>query len=77
MATSRPQENPRQIVTQFGNTAIPNAMKDYRFLRLEWTELDEKLEYILRYNISRSGFWLSSAPHERIYRTPLETIESL
>ncbi|XP_055299424.1 uncharacterized protein LOC129566997 [Sitodiplosis mosellana] len=65
MATARPPENSREIVTQFGKAPISNPMKDYRYLRLEWTELDEKVEYILRYNISRSGFWLSSAPHER------------
>lgn len=65
MATARPPENPREIVTQFGKTSTSNPMKDYRFLRFEWTELDEKIEYILRFNISRNGFWLSSAPHER------------
>lgn len=72
MATARPPENAREIVTQFGKAPVTNPMKDYRFLRLEWTELDERFEYILRYNISRSSFWLSSAPHERNYREFLE-----
>lgn len=65
-ATAKPPEDPREIVTQFGKTPVStNPMKDYRYLRLEWTELDQKIEYILRYNTSRSGFWMSSAPHER------------
>ncbi|XP_031621577.1 uncharacterized protein LOC116339689 [Contarinia nasturtii] len=64
MATLRPLENPKEIVTQFGTSPSVNPMKDYRFLRLQWTELDTKLEYILRYNTSRKGFWFSSSPHE-------------
>lgn len=67
MATARPPENAREIVTQFGKVPVSNPMKDYRYLRLEWTELDERVEYILRYNNSRTSFWLSSAPHERNY----------
>lgn len=48
----------------------PNAMNSYRYLRLEWTEQTEKpekLEYILRYNTTRRGFWMSAAPHKRKY----------
>lgn len=70
MATLKPPENPKEIVTQFGPKAQPNAFKDkdnYRYLKLEWIEVDEKWEYILRYNSSRNGFWLSSAPHKRNY----------
>lgn len=42
--------------------ATPNMVHDYHFLRLEWTEEEEKFEYVLRYNISRNGFWIASAP---------------
>ena len=72
MATARPPENAREIVTQFGKAPVSNPMRDYRFLRLEWTELDERVEYILRYNTSRNSFWLSSAPHERNCQKNLE-----
>lgn len=67
LATLRPPENPREIVTQFGPRPLSNAFKDYRFLKLEWIDLDEKLEFILKYNVSRNGFWQSSAPHQRNY----------
>lgn len=66
MATARPMENPREIVTQFGKSTTSNLIKDYRYLRLGWTD-DVEQEYILCYNMSRNGFWLSSAPHERNY----------
>lgn len=33
-----------------------------RFLRLIWEEKDSSLEYTLRFNDSRPGFWVSSAP---------------
>lgn len=68
LATYRPPENPKEIITQFGPRPIPsNTLKDYRYLKLEWIDLDEKLEFILKYNVSRNGFWLSSAPHQRNY----------
>ncbi|XP_053681017.1 uncharacterized protein LOC128731889 [Anopheles nili] len=37
----------------------PNSM---RLLRLIWDESENTLEYTLRYNTSRPGFWLSAAP---------------
>lgn len=40
----------------------PNQAQDYHFLRLEWTEGDDKMEFILRYNVTRNGFWIASAP---------------
>lgn len=43
-------------------TPTPTMVHDYRFLRLEWTDEDEKIEFILRYNITRNGFWIASAP---------------
>ncbi|XP_053695654.1 uncharacterized protein LOC128743154 [Sabethes cyaneus] len=33
-----------------------------RYMRLIWDEKDHTLEYTLRYNNSRPGFWISSAP---------------
>lgn len=33
-----------------------------RFLKLLWDEKDHTLEYTLRFNNSRPGFWISSAP---------------
>lgn len=66
MATLKPPENPREIVTQFGPKMPSSALKEYRYLKLDWIELEDKWEYILRYNVSRNGFWLSSAPHKRI-----------
>lgn len=58
------QNNANNGVTQFGPVnAPPNQNIQYRFLRLEWTENQEKFEYILRYNMTRRGFWLSAAPY--------------
>lgn len=34
----------------------------FRYLRLIWDEKDHTLEYTLRFNSSRPGFWISSAP---------------
>lgn len=39
----------------------------YNYLRLIWDETDTSLEYTLRYNNSRKGFWLSSTPQQGIY----------
>ncbi|XP_055548662.1 uncharacterized protein LOC129732138 [Wyeomyia smithii] len=33
-----------------------------RYMRLIWDEKDHTLEYTLRYNNSRPGFWISSSP---------------
>lgn len=41
----------------------------YNYLRLIWDETDTSLEYTLRYNNSRKGFWLSSTPQQGIYNT--------
>ncbi|XP_062564487.1 uncharacterized protein LOC134227184 [Armigeres subalbatus] len=34
----------------------------FRYLRLIWDEKDHTLEYTLRFNSTRPGFWISSAP---------------
>lgn len=54
------------MVTQLSPRGLPpNAMNNFRYLRLEWTEQNEKLEYYLRYNSTRRGFWMSGAPIHR------------
>lgn len=35
-----------------------------RYLRLIWDEKGSNLEYTLRYNSSRAGFWISSGPQK-------------
>lgn len=40
------------------------SVKEYRTLRLLWEDrATSDIEYQLRYNNSRRGFWVSSAPH--------------
>lgn len=57
--------------TTYGN--YPSARKqhlydlrhttaDVKFLRVIWDENGESTEYHVRYNVSRSGFWISSGP---------------
>lgn len=38
------------------------SSSNYEYLKIEWTESNEKWEYITRFSPSRNGFWLSSAP---------------
>lgn len=38
--------------------------QQYHYLRLIWVEQDTNLEYTLRYNTSRRGFWISSSPQK-------------
>lgn len=44
-------------IQRFGNT-----QQYYHHLRLIWDEHGTDIEYTLRYNTSRPGFWLSSEP---------------
>lgn len=66
MVLSRmPYKNEREVVTQLSPRGVPaNVLNNYRHLRLEWTESNQKFEYILQYNSSRRGFWMSSL-HKR------------
>lgn len=57
-------------------TPTPSMVHDYRFLRLEWTDVDEKTEFILRYNITRNGFWIASAPDRGKFQLNLMNSES-
>ena len=41
-----------------------NSRSAYRFLRLIWDERGKQLEYTLRFNNTRRGFWLSSGPQK-------------
>lgn len=58
-------------------TPTPSMVNDYRFLRLEWTDEDEKIEFIMRYNITRNGFWIASAPDRGKFQLNLMNSHSI
>lgn len=58
-------------------TPTPSMVNDYRFLRLEWTDEDEKIEFIMRYNITRNGFWITSAPDRGKFQLNLMNSHSI
>lgn len=60
---SSSEASPLQSLSQLASDPSP----DYKYLRLEWSESDSKLEYTVRFNYPRLGFWLSSAPQRKFY----------
>lgn len=44
-----------------------NKLQPTRFLRLVWDEKGVVLEYTLRFNNTRRGFWMSSSPQKGIF----------
>lgn len=54
----------RQMVPVDANIARPTGSHFYHYLRLIWNEQDLSNEYTLRYNTTRRGFWISSAPQK-------------
>lgn len=46
----------------------------YHYLRLTWIENEENLEYTLRFNTSRPGFWISSSPQKGLSRLRIISI---
>lgn len=71
MSTTRPRRPDgvgeyvnRQITYyDYDNNRIARP-NQYHYLRLTWVENDLNLEYTLRYNTSRPGFWISSSPQK-------------
>lgn len=58
--TSRPGDG-----GYYGQTQVhTNQGHTYEFLKLSWTEDGVTLEYNLRYNLTRPGFWISSIPQQ-------------
>uniref|UniRef100_A0A182XWN7 Lipocalin/cytosolic fatty-acid binding domain-containing protein n=1 Tax=Anopheles stephensi TaxID=30069 RepID=A0A182XWN7_ANOST len=53
------QQNRRQ---QGGRQYFQQEPRTMRNLRLIWDESDHTLEYTLRYNTSKPGFWISASP---------------
>lgn len=52
---------------QYGyNHPRPYGAQYYHYLQLIWTEQDTTLEYTLRYNTTKRGFWIASAPQKGI-----------
>ncbi|KAB0796491.1 hypothetical protein PPYR_10552 [Photinus pyralis] len=62
-----PYQRPVYSGTQQGRQYIDEYQRRYaediKRLRLLWDENGNYVEYFLRYNISKSGFWISSGPH--------------
>ncbi|CAO1396122.1 unnamed protein product [Diamesa hyperborea] len=56
---NRDREREREVNKHSFNNRSPN-----RFLRLIWDERGKTLEYTLRFNNTRRGFWLSSGPQK-------------
>lgn len=56
---NRDRERERDINKNSFNSRSAN-----RFLRLIWDERGKTLEYTLRFNNTRRGFWLSSGPQK-------------
>lgn len=46
-----------------------NLGHQYNYLQLIWDENDVTLEYTLRYNQTRRGFWISSSPQKSKQRS--------
>lgn len=72
MTTIRPRRisggddyyNNRQ--TGYYNTDLNRQQQYYHHLRLIWDEHGTDIEYTLRYNTSRPGFWLASEPQRGV-----------
>lgn len=64
-ATKSPIVTPAEVISKPYDNVSNRASDSYQHLWLAFTEEDEKFEYSLRYNSSRSGFWLASQPHTR------------
>lgn len=54
----------RQMIPYDANIPRPTGSHFYHYLRLIWSEQDLTNEYTLRYNTTRRGFWISSAPQK-------------
>lgn len=54
----------RQMIPYDVNIPRPSGSHFYHYLRLIWNEQDLTNEYTLRYNTTRRGFWVSSAPQK-------------
>lgn len=71
IATTRPRQpdqfneyHNRQMSYNYDNKQMPYGSQFYHYLRLIWSEQDYNLEYTLRFNTTRRGFWISSAPQK-------------
>lgn len=71
ITTSRPRRpdnndeyHNRQITYYGPDNQRLGRPQQYHYLRLIWVEQDTNLEYTLRYNTSRRGFWISSSPQK-------------
>uniref|UniRef100_A0A182RDB8 Lipocalin/cytosolic fatty-acid binding domain-containing protein n=1 Tax=Anopheles funestus TaxID=62324 RepID=A0A182RDB8_ANOFN len=56
------QQNRRQQGGLGGHQYQQQEPRTMRNLRLIWDELEHTLEYTLRYNTSKPGFWISASP---------------
>ncbi|XP_055677099.1 uncharacterized protein LOC129786241 [Lutzomyia longipalpis] len=57
------ERSPRPGEYGYGNTYRGrNSRQNYRYLKLIWDEREKTLEYTMRLNASRRGFWITSAP---------------
>ncbi|XP_055307374.1 uncharacterized protein LOC129571588 [Sitodiplosis mosellana] len=71
IASSRPRTpdqfqeyHNQQIFYNYDNNQRPIGGQQYHYLKLQWSEQDINLEYTLRYNTTRRGFWISSSPQK-------------
>lgn len=73
----RPESNDeyhnRQITYYGPDNQRVGRPQQYHYLRLIWVEQDTNLEYTLRYNTSRRGFWISSSPQKG--RSPIRALD--
>lgn len=81
ITTSRPRRpdssdeyHNRQITYYGPDNQRLGRPQQYHYLRLIWVEQETNLEYTLRYNTSRRGFWISSSPQKGWWRRPMEIV---
>lgn len=70
-ATTRPHRpdqfdeyHNRQAIQYDYNHPRPHGAQYYHYLQLIWTEPDTTIEYTLRFNTTKRGFWIASAPQK-------------
>lgn len=39
-----------------------NSFRNYRFIKLTWSELDKSAEYTLKFNSTKRGLWIGAEP---------------
>lgn len=54
----------QQMMYNYDYQQRPLGAQHFNYLRLIWSEQDINLEYTLRFNTTRRGFWISAAPQK-------------